>query len=391
MYLCVHVQSCCDFHLYINSMKTYILLIISFTFCFLDKVVSDPSLHPYEAIFNFGDSLSDTGNLLASGSISFPVIGKLPYGETFFRRATGRCSDGRLMIDFIAEAYGLPYLPPYLALTKGQDIHHGVNFAVAGATALDAEFFSKAGLGKLLWTNHSLNVQLGWFKKLKPSLCTTKQDCDSYFKKSLFLVGEIGGNDYNYAALAGNITQLQANVQPVVETIKNAITELIAEGAGELLVPGNLPVGCSALYLTLFRSKNKEDYDQNGCLKVFNGFAEYHNKELNLALETLRQKNPHVRIMYADYYGAAKLFFHSPRHHGFTMALSACCGGGGPFNFNSSARCGHTDAKTCGDPSKYTNWDGIHLTEAAYRHIAKGLINGPFSNPPLKPSSTKIA
>jgi len=69
----------------------------------------------------------------------------------------------------------LPYLPPYLALTKDQNIHLGVNFAVAGATALDTKFFIEAGLGRFLWTNSSLNVQLGWFKKLKPSLCSTKQ------------------------------------------------------------------------------------------------------------------------------------------------------------------------------------------------------------------------
>ncbi|KAJ1402139.1 SGNH hydrolase superfamily [Sesbania bispinosa] len=375
-------------------MKVYILFIIitSFAFGFLEKVDSKASPHPFEAIFNFGDSLSDTGNFLASGAILFPVIGKLPYGETFFKHATGRCSDGRLVIDFIAEAYGLPYLPPYLNLTKGQNIHHGVNFAVAGATALDTEFFIKKGLGNFLWTKNSLNIQLGWFKNLKPSLCTTKQDCDNYFKRSLFLVGEIGGNDYNYAAFAGNITQLQANVPLVVEAITKTISELIAEGAVELLVPGNLPIGCSALYLTLFRSRNVEDYDKNGCLKGFNGFAEYHNKQLNLALETLRQKNPHARIMYGDYYHAAKRFFHAPGHHGFTSgALRACCGGGGPFNFNMSARCGHIGSKACADPSTYANWDGIHLTEAAYRHIAKGLINGPFSNPPLKPSPFKIA
>jgi len=48
-------------------------------------------------------------------------------------------------------------------------------------------------------------------------------DCDSYFKRSLFLVGEIGGNDYNYAAIAGNVTQLQSTVPPVVEAITMAI------------------------------------------------------------------------------------------------------------------------------------------------------------------------
>ena len=67
----------------------------------------------------------------------------------------------------------------------------------------------------------------------------------------------------------------------------------------------------------------------------------------------------------------------------FNGTLTACCGGGGPYNFNNSARCGHTGSKACNDPCAHVNWDGIHLTEAAYRHIAKGLISGPFSTPPL--------
>jgi len=74
-----------------------------------------------------------------------------------------------------AEAFGLPDLKPYLELGKG--LHHvrsGVNFAVAGATALDPTFFYAQDLGSLLWTNHTLNVQLSWFKGLKSSLCTTQ-------------------------------------------------------------------------------------------------------------------------------------------------------------------------------------------------------------------------
>jgi len=56
----------------------------------------------YTTIFSFGDSLADTGNL-----VHMPQPGKLPpfvfppYGKTFFNHATGRCSNGRLVIDFI--------------------------------------------------------------------------------------------------------------------------------------------------------------------------------------------------------------------------------------------------------------------------------------------------
>lgn len=76
---------------------------------------------------------------------------------------------------YIAEAYGLPYLPPYLGLTKNAKFEHGVNFAVAGATALDSKFFYDQKLGQFLETNDTLTVQLAWFKKLKSNLCSSKQ------------------------------------------------------------------------------------------------------------------------------------------------------------------------------------------------------------------------
>ncbi|GLT29556.1 hypothetical protein SLA2020_044150 [Shorea laevis] len=357
-------------------------LILSF---FLIRGIAAPSPRKYEYIFNFGDSLSDTGNFLLSGALAFPVIGKLPYGETFFSHSTGRCSDGRLVIDFIAEAFSLPFLPPYLALTKGQSFQHGANFAVAGATALNSEFFYEQKIGAILWTNDSLSVQLGWFRKLKSTLCSTKQDCDEFFKKSLFVVGEIGGNDYNYPFfIGGSIELLNSMVPLVVGEIINTTSALIEEGAVELMVPGNFPIGCSAVYLTLFQSSNKSDYDPHGCLKAYNAFARYHNNQLEKALEMLRKKYPHTKIVYADYYSAALRLLHAPMHHGFYGGtLRACCGGGGPYNFNTSARCGHTGSVACENPSAYLNWDGIHLTEAAYHYIAMGLINGTFTSSPL--------
>ncbi|KAI3801562.1 hypothetical protein L1987_29670 [Smallanthus sonchifolius] len=47
-------------------------------------------------IFNFGDSNSDTGGLVAGLGYSISS----PYGRAFFGRSTGRLSDGRLLIDF---------------------------------------------------------------------------------------------------------------------------------------------------------------------------------------------------------------------------------------------------------------------------------------------------
>ena len=50
----------------------------------------------FPAIYNFGDSNSDTGGI----SAAFEPI-PAPYGENYFRKPTGRVCDGRLVIDFI--------------------------------------------------------------------------------------------------------------------------------------------------------------------------------------------------------------------------------------------------------------------------------------------------
>jgi hypothetical protein len=55
----------------------------------------------YAAIFNFGDSLVDAGNLVVDGIPEYLTTAKLPYGMTYFGYPTGRCSDGRLVVDFI--------------------------------------------------------------------------------------------------------------------------------------------------------------------------------------------------------------------------------------------------------------------------------------------------
>jgi hypothetical protein len=55
----------------------------------------------FNAIYSFGDSISDTGNLCVNGPPAGLTLTQPPYGETFFGRATCRCSDGRLVVDFL--------------------------------------------------------------------------------------------------------------------------------------------------------------------------------------------------------------------------------------------------------------------------------------------------
>jgi hypothetical protein len=172
----------------------------------------------YTSVFSFGDSLADTGNIFfinQSFHSLFP-----PYGETFFHHhPTGRCCNGRLVIDFIgryilqatgfflfivqmynsvhvlynllkwaAESLGLPLVQPYFGINNTSSStsidQEGVNFAVVGATALDASFFEERGIDNV-FTNFSLRVQLDWFKQILPSLCNTSSS--KFLSSSTFI------------------------------------------------------------------------------------------------------------------------------------------------------------------------------------------------------------
>ncbi|KAI3964556.1 hypothetical protein MKW92_025407 [Papaver armeniacum] len=334
--------------------------------CILLATTANPVLGYYKSIFSFGDSLADTGNALYSKQDEKGSA--LPYGETYFHRATGRYSDGRVVLDFIAQALGMPLLPPYLG-SSNKDLQQGVNFAVACATALDASFFKERKIAGP--SNYSLGVQLKWFKQLLPSLCNSSSNCHEYLKTSLIVMGEIGGNDYNFPFFQGStLEEIRTSVPDVIDAISLAIKVLIKEGVVTFMVPGNLPIGCSALYLTLFKSPNKDNYDDSGCINWLNEFSMYHNKFLQKELAALREEYPSVKIIYADYYTVAMKFYQR-----FTSgALKACCGGKGPYNVNQSIECGSVDAIVCEDPSTYVSWDGLHLTEAAYKFLADGLM-----------------
>ncbi|ONK69221.1 uncharacterized protein A4U43_C05F20600 [Asparagus officinalis] len=226
----------------------------------------------FTSIVSFGDSLTDTGNYLLSQAEPDGVVGHLPYGETYFHQPTGRFSDGRIILDFIAEAMGLPHVRPVLGGLRDRVFPHGVNFAVGGATAVESGFFSERGIEA--GVNFSLDVQIEWFKQLLPSLCSfhcSDGSCD--LSKTLFFVGEIGGNDYNVPFFEGKkLDEILTYVPRVIDAISSAIDELIGQGAKTLVVPSYLPVGCLSGFLTIYPDSTKDP--KSGCVKWLNEFAE---------------------------------------------------------------------------------------------------------------------
>ncbi|WOL02107.1 hypothetical protein Cni_G10826 [Canna indica] len=358
------------------TMKPFVVVV----FFLLLSSLHLSSSHQYRALFNFGDSMSDTGNVR---------IGHLPYGMTFFGRATGRCSDGRLIIDFIAQDLGFPLLPPNTE--RDADFSKGANFAWVAGTTLGFEFFNERGLSRGLWVNASIYIQVDRFEKMLPSICGAPQDCKDFLSKSLFIVGEFGGNDYSTGLFMGrSVDEVSTFVPHVVHAIADGVERLIGLGAVDIVVPGILPMGCFPLYLTNYHTPDPEDYGpKTGCARRFNALSWLHNALLRKALDDLRRKFPAISIRYADYYSQIMDFTLNPLKYGFTAgALRTCCGnGGGIYNYDQGRRCNDKGFTVCENISTHVNWDGIHMTEAAHRVIASGWLYGPYVSPPILTST----
>ncbi|KAM3219094.1 GDSL esterase/lipase [Capsicum annuum] len=329
----------------------------------------------FDKIYQFGDSLSDTGNCIRESHCGArTACRRLPYGMNFYRKATGRCSDGMLMIDFIALESGLPLLNPYK--DRNANFGHGVNFAVAGATALSSEFLAENKIVNTALTNSSLSVQLDWMSSHFQTTCSP--DCPGKLKKSLFLVGEIGGNDFCYGLLQGKTMDESRRMVPrVVQTIIHGVRTVIDFGATTIVVPGISPLGCLPVFLTKFTTTNSTAYDEYHCLKDINDLAIFHNHYLQQATDELKKQYPNVTLIYGDCYNAYMWLLQNAVRLGFddNSLQKACCGMGGEYNYDVDKKCGSPGVPVCVDPSTYISWDGAHLTQNAYSWLARRIID----------------
>ncbi|XP_061341950.1 esterase-like [Gastrolobium bilobum] len=345
----------------------------------------------FPAIFNFGDSNSDTAYLAASFYAPTP-----PYGETYFHRPAGRFSDGRLIIDFIAQSFGLPYLSAYLD-SLGTNFSHGANFATAASTIRPPPSIIPQGS----FSPFYFDVQDTQFRDFKPrtqfirhqgGIFASLMPKEEYFPEALYTI-DIGNNDLN-AGCFGNLTvqQVNASVPDIVNSFSENVKNIYDLGARSFWIHNTGPLGCLPYILTKFLSAERDDY---GCAKAYNEVAQYFNKELKDAVVQLRKDLPLAAFTYVDIYSVKYSLFSNPKKYGFEHPLIACCGYGGKYNYSgnygSSIECGRTIevngteifVGSCERPSVRVNWDGIHYTEAANKFVFDQISTGAFSYPPL--------
>ncbi|BFG16343.1 hypothetical protein CerSpe_026170 [Prunus speciosa] len=344
----------------------------------------------FPAIFNFGDSNSDTGGLSA-------VFGQArsPHGESYFHHPAGRYCDGRLVIDFIANSLGLPFLSAYLD-SVGSNFSHGANFATAGSTIRPQNTtLRQSGFSPI-----SLDVQYNEFYDFHPrsqvarnrggvfkQLMPTAQD----FSRALYTF-DIGQNDLT-AGLFLNMstTQVKAYVPDVLNQFKNIVKYIYSQGGRYFWIHNTGPIGCLPYVLDRLPVLAAQ-VDNAGCAIPYNKVAQFFNRGLKQAVVQLRKDLPLAAITYVDVYSAKYSLISQPEKHGFKEPVRACCGHGGKYNYNLHIGCGGKAkvhgkvklvGKACQDPSLWVNWDGVHYTQAANKRVFDQIVDGSFSDPPI--------
>ncbi|KAK7284443.1 hypothetical protein RJT34_19189 [Clitoria ternatea] len=342
-----------------------VVFVCVWSYCFSGAVGCDKA----GAVFVFGDSNSDTGGL-ASG-LGFPI--NLPNGRTFFRRSTGRLSDGRLIIDHLCQSLNISLLTPYLDALSGNSFANGANFAVVGSSTLPK------------YVPFSLNIQLMQFLHFKArslELVTTGARNlinDGGFRNALYLI-DIGQNDLA-DAFSKNLSYAQVvrKIPSFITEIEDVVKSLYNEGARKFWVHNTGPLGCLPKLLTI---APKKDLDSFGCLSSYNSAAKLFNEALLHLSQKLRAELKDATLVYVDIYAIKLDLITNAAKYGFSNPLMVCCGfGGPPYNFDTRVTCGVPGYQVCAEGSRYVSWDGTHLTEAANAFITTRILSMAYSTP----------
>ncbi len=272
---------------------------------------------PYSALYIFGDSLSDSGNVAALTS------GIQPGPSTAYTQ--GRFTNEFNYADGLATRLGLAAAPSLLG---------GTNFAFGGARTS-----SHPNLG----AGASVLGQVGTFISQPGS-------ADG---NALYVV--LGGANSVRDAIVGGSPGTANNA---ANDITNAIHALYSEGARHFLV-GNSP------NLARVPAVNAQN---NPALSGFaTSMSVLFNTTLSNSLDNLALVDIGIDIRRLDIFGILEDVITNSAAYGFTNSTAQCYTGDDQnYTTPASAAAG----LTCSDPNRYVFWDYIHPTSATHGILA---------------------
>ncbi|OMO62447.1 Lipase, GDSL [Corchorus capsularis] len=251
----------------------------------------------YPAVFNFGDSNSDTGELVAA----LGDFLDLPNGQTYFKTPSGRFCNGRLIVDFLMDAMDLPFLNAYLDSIGAPSFRKGCNFAAAGSTINPptAQAVSPFPIG----------VQVAQFLRFKARVLELLAKgnklnkylpAEDYFQKALYMF-DIGQNDLAGSFYSKTFDQVLAYIPAVLTEFENAIKTLYDQGARNFWIHNTAPLGCLAQNVAKFGT-DPSSLDEQGCVSKHNQAAKVFNLQLHALVKKWQGQYTDSNFTYVDIY-----------------------------------------------------------------------------------------
>jgi phospholipase/lecithinase/hemolysin len=275
---------------------------------------------PIDAVYAFGDSLSDVGNIYAATSVPGPPIPGPPYFN-------GQFSNGNVWVQNLAIDLGLAPLTP--SLLGGTDYAYGT-----GETGVTSFNTSAPGTDLLGATG-----QLAQFE-------ATHAAADP---NALYTIW-IGANDLTDILANATPSQYAADIGTVVGNIDTAIGGLAALGAKNFLIVTVPDLGLTpeATALGSIASAGASELSAAFDTTLVNGAAPFLPSLSALAGSSLD-------ISVLNTYSLLDSIVADPALYGFTNVTQPCLTG----------EVNYSGGTPCATPNQYLFWDQLHPTAAA--------------------------
>ncbi|XWS30857.1 hypothetical protein CRYUN_Cryun23aG0027200 [Craigia yunnanensis] len=303
------------------------------------------------ALYVFGDSYVDAGNnnfLPTKARANY-----FPYGIDFAAIPTGRATNGRMVVDFIAQAAGLPFPPPMLGMseTERKKTLTGVNYASGGSGILNTPPMAKTLLGHVL----SFEEQVALFKNTTMDLKDQFDSAESfaiYLSKSLFFF-HIAGNDLSlFLESEKRFTDIDKFAHLLSRELSKQLQALYQLGARKFFVNNVFPLGCQPVNINTKKPKTP-------CVQETNVHISTYNKLLQGLLADMEPSLPGFKFVLGDLFKLFEDVFASPSSYGFMNIKDSCCI---DVNRNGTGPCAPNLAP-CFDRKTHLFFDSFHITE----------------------------
>ncbi|KAJ8764834.1 hypothetical protein K2173_010299 [Erythroxylum novogranatense] len=324
-----------------------------------------PSSPLVPAFFILGDSSVDCGTNNYLGT--FARADRPPYGRDFdTHKPTGRFSNGRIPVDFLASRLGLPLVPSYLGQNGTvEDMIRGVNYASAGAGII---FSSGSEMGQRISFTQQIQQFADTFQSFILSM--GEDAATELISNSVFYLS-IGINDYIHYYLL-NVSDVQNLYLPwsfnqfLASSLRQEIMNLYTMSVRKVVVMGLPPIGCAPHYLWKYKSQKGE------CIEEINDLIMEFNLLMRHMVKKLEQELPDGKIIFCDMYEGSMDIFTKHEFYGFNVTTDACCGLG---KYNGWIMC-ISPQMACSNASNHIWWDQYHPTDQVNAILADNVWNG---------------